>query len=165
MARLAVLPAVLRSDHCDLVGVASLSQPSPPLSGSAEGHTRRYGAYEDLLDDPAVEAVYIPLPNSLHRQWTEWASAAGKHVLCEKPLAATPEDAAAMASACAEAEVVLMEAYMTPFHPRSVAILEAAQTGRLGRLLHGLAMFTGTLDRPDDHRWRPEMGGGALLDV
>jgi predicted dehydrogenase len=164
VARLAVIPAIISSTSVRLEAVASLS--SPQAAGVApEGDTRRYKSYEDLIEDPAVEAVYIPLPNSLHREWTERAAAAGKHVLCEKPLAATPDDAAAMASACREAGVVLMEAYMTPFHPRSRAVLDIVRQGRLGRVWYGTGTFTGRLDRPDDHRWRPEMGGGALLDV
>jgi D-xylose 1-dehydrogenase (NADP+, D-xylono-1,5-lactone-forming) len=119
----------------------------------------------ELLDDPDVEAVYVPLPNSLHRAWVERAAKAGKHVLCEKPLAPTASDAAAMAAACAAAGVMLFEAYMPPFHPRARAIAALVADGRLGDLRFARAAFTGVLARHDDHRWRPEMGGGALLDV
>jgi predicted dehydrogenase len=86
-------------------------------------------------------------------------------VLCEKPLAPTVADAEIMAGACAAAGVTLLEAYMTPFHPRASAVATLVASGRLGALRFGRAVFTGTLDRRDDHRWRPEMGGGALLDV
>jgi predicted dehydrogenase len=110
-----------------------------------------------VLDDPEVEAVYVPLPNSLHREWVVRAAAAGKHVLCEKPLAPTVADAEAMTAACEAARVALCEAYMTPFHPRAIALDTLVGSGRLA--------FTGVLDRGDDHRWRPEMGGGSLLDV
>jgi D-xylose 1-dehydrogenase (NADP+, D-xylono-1,5-lactone-forming) len=165
VARMAVIPAIATSSSCELAAMASLSQPAGSSRQRSEGEVRRYGSYDELLLDPAVEAVYIPLPNSMHREWTERSAVAGKHVLCEKPLAATPEDADAMASACADAAVVLMEAYMTPFHPRSRAVLAMARSGRLGTLTRAKAVFTGRLSRPDDHRWRPEMGGGALLDV
>jgi xylose dehydrogenase (NAD/NADP) len=154
VARLAVLPAIEAADGCRLAATASLSDPSAT-----------YPAYEVLLDDPQVDAVYIPLPNSLHREWTERAAAAGKHVLCEKPLAPSANDALAMQEACADAGVVLMEAYMTHFHPRDRQLRQLLGNGALGDALFGFAAFTGVLDRPDDHRWRPEMGGGALLDV
>lgn len=154
VARLAVVPAIERSKTCRVVATASLSDP-----------TATYGSYEALLADPGVDAVYIPLPNSLHRQWTEAAAAAGKHVLCEKPLAASATDAQAMTEACAAAGVVLMEAYMTRFHPRDKLVRQLVSSGEAGEFLFSSAAFTGVLKRPDDHRWRPEMGGGALLDV
>jgi D-xylose 1-dehydrogenase (NADP+, D-xylono-1,5-lactone-forming) len=154
VARLAVIPAVERSSRCKIVATASRTDPAAT-----------YRSYESLLEDGAVEAVYIPLPNSLHREWTERAAAAGKHVLCEKPLAASAGDALAMAEACSAAGVVLMEAYMTPFHPRSKKLYELAAAGDIGEFLFASAAFTGVLARLDDHRWRPEMGGGALLDV
>ncbi len=154
VARLAVMPAIERSLQCAIAATASLSDP---------GAT--YSSYGRLLADPAVEAVYVALPNSLHREWTERAAAAGKHVLCEKPLAPTAEDAEAMAVACSDGGVVLMEAYMTCFHPRDKAAREIIRSGDLGQVLFARTRFTGVLDRPDDHRWRPEMGGGALLDV
>jgi xylose dehydrogenase (NAD/NADP) len=164
VARLAILPAVRASGSISLVAAASRpgqgEWTDPRLSGVA-----RRPDYESLLADPAVEAVYLPLPNSLHREWTERCAAAGKHVLCEKPLATTEADALAMARACGSAGVVLMEAYMTPFHPRTERVSALVAAGALGQPLFARAAFTGTLDRPDDHRWRPEMGGGALLDV
>src|SRR5499426_4517822 len=129
------------------------------------GAARVHASYAALLDDPEFEAVYVPLPNSLHREWVERAADAGKHVLCEKPLAPSAADGEAMAAACAAAGVTLLEAYMTPFHPRAEAIAALVASGRLGALRFARAAFTGTLDRRDDHRWRPEMGGGALLDV
>jgi predicted dehydrogenase len=142
--------------------VAVASERVTLVAGAAE---RVYRAYVDVLGDPDVEAVYVPLPNSLHRLWVERAAAAGKHVLCEKPLAPTAADAGAMAAACAAAGVVLGEAYMTPFHPRAEAVDALVAAGRLGALRFARAAFTGVLDRAGDHRWRPEMGGGALLDV
>ena len=157
----AVLPAILGSPAARLVAVASERTGVPP-----DGvRCRAYRTYAALLDDPDVEAVYVPLPNSLHREWVERAAAAGKHVLCEKPLAPTALDAEAMASACGAAGVTLLEAYMTPFHPRSAVIETLAGSGGLGALRFAHLAFTGVLDGPDDHRWRPEMGGGALLDV
>ena len=163
VAQKAVLPAIVASPGARLVAVASAR--TAHGGGVRFGAARAYRAYAALLDDPEVEAVYVPLPNSLHREWVERAAAAGKHVLCEKPLAPTPADAEAMAAACAAAGVTLLEAYMTPFHPRAMAIETLVASGRLGALRFARAAFTGVLDRRDDHRWRPEMGGGALLDV
>jgi len=162
VAQKAVLPAIVASPGARLVAVAS---ERASAGGARFGATRAYRAYAALLDDPEVDAVYVPLPNSLHREWTERAAAAGKHVLCEKPLAPTAADAEAMTMACAVAGVTLLEAYMTPFHPRAEAVEALVASGRLGALRFARAVFTGVLDRPDDHRWRPEMGGGSLLDL
>jgi xylose dehydrogenase (NAD/NADP) len=162
VAQKAVLPAIVAAPGARLVAVASERAGD---AGSRFGALRAYRSYAALLADPEVDAVYVPLPNSLHREWVERAAAAGKHVLCEKPLAPTAADAAAMAAACAAAGVTLLEAYMTPFHPRARALAALVASGRLGALRFGRAAFTGVLDRRDDHRWRREMGGGALLDV
>ncbi len=123
------------------------------------------GAYERVLDDPAVDAVYLPLPNGLHREWAERAAAAGKHVLCEKPLGRNAAEAEAIIAACASAGVVLMEAYMTPHHPRSAEVVRLAASGELGELLFGHLGFTFPHPNPRDHRFDPVLGGGALLDV
>ena len=161
VAQKAVLPAIAASPGGRLVALAS----ERPDALVERFDARVHPSYAALLDDPEVEAVYVPLPNALHRPWVERAAAAGKHVLCEKPLAATAADAEAMAAACAAARVVLMEAYMTPFHPRTRAVEALIASGRLGALRFARAAFTGVLQRRDDHRWRPEMGGGCLLDV
>jgi predicted dehydrogenase len=163
VARKAVLPAIVASPGASLVAVASES--AEDGGAGCFGPRRAHRAYAAVLDDPEVEAVYVPLPNSLHREWVVRAAAAGKHVLCEKPLAPTTVDAEVMAAACEAGRVVLGEAYMTPFHPRTATLEALVASGRLGALRFARAAFTGVLDRRDDHRWRPEMGGGALLDV
>jgi predicted dehydrogenase len=162
VAQKAILPAIARSPSARLVAVAS----ERGLAGDAAFGARRiHRSYADLLRDPDVEAVYIPLPNGLHRPWAERAATAGKHVLCEKPLAPTAADARAIEAACASAGVALLEAYVTPFHPRAAAVDALLRSGRLGALRFARAVFTSTLGRPSDHRWLPEQGGGALLDV
>ena len=163
VAQKAILPAIDASPGARLVAVASESADDGGCSRFKPA--RAYRAYDAVLADREVEAVYVPLPNSLHREWVVRAAAAGKHVLCEKPLAPTAADAEAMTLACETARVTLLEAYMTPFHPRAIALESLVAAGRLGALRFARAAFTGVLDRPDDHRWRPEMGGGALLDV
>jgi xylose dehydrogenase (NAD/NADP) len=164
VAQRAVLPAIAASPGARLVAVAS-ERGEAGRDYEAFGARHAYRAYAALLEDAAVEAVYVPLPNALHREWVERAAKAGKHVLCEKPLAPTAAEARAMTEACATAGVRLMEAYVTPFHPRTAAVAALVRAGRLGALRFARAAFTGALRRPDDHRWRPEMGGGALLDL
>ena len=138
---------------------------SPKATVVRSASLRAGDRYEDVLADPEVEAVYLPLPNSLHLPWTVRAAEAGKHVLCEKPLAATAADARSMAEACEAAGVLLCEAYMTPYHPRSTAVTDLLRSGRLGDLRFGHAAFRFPHRDPADHRWRRSMGGGALADV
>jgi len=164
VAQSAVLPAIAGSPKAALVAVASRSEADG--SGYDQfGAARAYGTYEALLADDEVEAVYLPLPNSLHAEWTVKAAEAGKHVLCEKPLATRATEAAEMAAACEELGVLLMEAYMTPFHPRSSALVDLVKSRRLGPLRFARAVFTGVVDLEEDVRARPETGGGALLDL
>lgn len=124
------------------------------------GVARVHPSYEDLLRDPEIDAVYIPLVNSLHRAWTLAALAEGKHVLCEKPLALNAAEAVAMAEAAARAGVLLMEALMYRFHPRARRLREEA-----GRVVHIAARFGFPLNAPGNYRLDPALGGGALLDV
>ena len=163
IARQAVLPALAAAPSCRLVAVASASSPNGGYSDF--GAQRVLRSYDEVLQDPDVEAVYIPLPNSLHAEWTIKAAEAGKHVLCEKPLATTAIEAGAMAAACDAAGVLLFEAYMTPFHPRSERLEAILRSGRLGELRFARTAFTGVLRDDTNHRWTPSMGGGALLDV
>lgn len=165
VGRLAVLPALKNSPTAELIAVASRDPARAQAEALAFGARRAYGSYAAILDDPEVEAVYIPLPNALHHDWTLAALKAGRHVLCEKPLACTAQDAARMAAVADEKGLVLMEAYMTAFHPRSQRAIELARSGALGSLLSMRTAFTFPNRDPANHRWLPEMGGGALLDV
>jgi predicted dehydrogenase len=122
------------------------------------------GPYADLLARADVDAVYIPLPNALHKSWVERALAAGKHVLCEKPLGMNAAEADAMFAAARAADRVLVEAYVTPFHPRSELIDQLVTGGDLGEILLVATTFTFTLDRPEDHRVNA-LGDGASLDL
>ena len=166
IARLAVVPALQTSRMATIVAAASLSgdRTSPDLAGLGE-EVAFYRSYDSLLGDPNVEAVYVPLPNSLHLQWVEASLAAGKHVLCEKPLAVSASDAETMARTASAAGLVLLEAYMTPFHPRSRAIADVVAQGILGEPRLANSVFAGRLGRPGNHRWDPSMGGGALFDL
>jgi D-xylose 1-dehydrogenase (NADP+, D-xylono-1,5-lactone-forming) len=160
IAQQAVLPALQTSASSEVAAVASLSGADYDTFGAAS----IFDSYEGLLADESVECVYIPLPNNLHKQWTITAVEAGKHVLCEKPLAVTGTDADEMFEAARAAGVLLVEAYVTPYHPRTVAVKELLLSGSLGEVRAASSTFSFPLE-PDNHRWRPEMGGGALLDL
>ena len=126
-----------------------------------------YGSYEELLLDPTVDAIYNPLPNSLHAEWTMKAAAAGKPVLCEKPLALNPAEAALMIDACRQRGVLLMEAFMYRFHPQQALVRSLIADGTIGELRFVRAAFTFMLEPfpPANVRLQAELGGGALMDV
>ncbi|HEX2626009.1 MAG TPA: Gfo/Idh/MocA family oxidoreductase [Candidatus Limnocylindrales bacterium] len=126
---------------------------------------RAHGSYEALLADPEVDAVYIPLPNHLHLEWTIAAARAGKHVLCEKPLALTSADAERMVAAADGAGVRLMEAFMYRLHPSWRAVRELVASGRIGRLQGVQSWFSYWNDDPANIRNRADAGGGALMDI
>ncbi len=125
---------------------------------------QHYGSYEKLVADPKIDAVYIPLPNDLHRTWVEQAAAAGKHVLCEKPLGLDVADAQAMAAACTTHKVLLMEAFMWRHHPRVAKARRLLAEGKLGELRLVKMDFSFDIDR-NDWRLQPRQGGGALFDL
>ncbi len=129
------------------------------------GIPHAYGSYEALLADPLVDAVYIPLPNHLHGEWTIKAAQAGKHVLCEKPLALNAAEAEQMATACAQAGVALLEAFMYRFHPQTVRLRQLVNEGAVGSVKVIRGGFSFFMPYSDNVRWFPEMGGGALMDV
>jgi predicted dehydrogenase len=129
------------------------------------GIPRWHGSYEALLSDPDVDAVYIPLPNHLHAEWTIAAARAGKHVLCEKPLALTTKDARRMVDACNEEGVRLMEAFMYRLHPSWVAARELVSSGRIGAVRAVQSWFSYFNDDPANIRNIHEYGGGAMYDI
>jgi predicted dehydrogenase len=125
---------------------------------------RAYGSYEELVADPKVDAIYIPLPNELHRAWVIAAADAGKHVLCEKPLALDAAEARAMAEHCRSRGVVLMEAFMWRHQPRTARIRQLVAEGAIGELRLVRSSFSFPIE-PGDWRLDPARGGGALWDV
>jgi xylose dehydrogenase (NAD/NADP) len=162
VATRAVMPAIRRSGAARLVAVASRGGPVPDDLGAID-----VGSYEAVIDHPEVEAVYLPLPNGLHREWAERAVAAGRHVLCEKPLAPSVADADAMYRVADAAGVLLAEAWMTPFQERWRRALDLAIGGELGEIRHVRAELTFMIDSREvaNYRWDVRQGGGALLDV
>ena len=162
VANAAVLPAIDAAANASLVATASRSGDIAPRWAATQ-----LDDYDAVLRHPDVDAVYIPLPNGMHREWTERAAAAGKHVLCEKPLASDPATATTMVRACRTANVLLAEAWMTPFDRRWAATIELARSGAIGDVDAQDHRFTFTIgpEAADNYRLDPTQGGGALLDV
>jgi xylose dehydrogenase (NAD/NADP) len=170
VARRCVIPAIQKSRNGRLHALAT-RRPADAYLVAGENHIEQiYDRYEALLDDPLIDAVYIPLPNHLHLPWTLKALSAGKHVLCEKPIACNAEEAQEMANAVARGNLLLMEAFMYRFHPRSRQIKQLVSEGRIGepclvRSAFCFHMAEEIFAAGDNVRLKKEMGGGALLDV
>src|SRR5438067_9082948 len=139
-----VLPAMLRGQYCDIVGIASRELDSARTAAAALGIRKAYGSYEALLADPEIEAVYNPLPNHLHVPWSLKALAAGKHVLCEKPIALNAAEAQTLVDAARRRpELKVMEAFMYRFHPqwqRAQQLVSDGETGEL-RTIHSFFSY------------------------
>jgi predicted dehydrogenase len=170
IARVCVIPAIQKSRNGMVHGFASRSLEQAKGVAKKNYIERLYDSYETQLNDPKIDAVYIPLPNHLHHPWTLRALQEGKHVLCEKPLACNAREAEEMASAADDANLLLMEGLMYRFHPRSQRIKEMVADGAIGtvclvRFAFCYPMAAGILASGDNARLKPEMGGGALLDV
>jgi predicted dehydrogenase len=162
IADIAVLRALREAESCELLAIAAREPERARAMAERHGVPRIHADYAELLADPEVDAVYVPLPNSLHLPWVLRALAGGKHVLCEKPLALNAAEAEEMAEAAEAAGLLLMEAAMYRFHPRMQALV-AGLTGSDVR--HLSAAFAFPLDKPGTYRLDPHLGGGALLDV
>lgn len=165
IGRRKVIPAIQRGERSEVVAIASRNAALGQQVADELGIPSAHGTYEALLADPEVEAVYIPLPNHLHGPWTIAAARAGKHVLCEKPLALTAREAEEMIEACDREGVRLMEAFMYRLHPSWVAVRDLVASGRIGRLQAVQSWFSYYNDDPANIRNIPESGGGALYDI
>lgn len=165
VATRAIIPALRRVTQARVVAVASRDMERAQTVAQQFGIEHAYGDYQALLDDTGVDAVYIALPNHLHHEWTVRAAKAGKHVLCEKPLAITPEECEAMMAACQQAHVYLMEAVMYRFHPRIQYLKQLLVRGDLGALRFMHCAFSFPLRATENYRNFRQYGGGALLDV
>ena len=160
-----IIDAVHRSDRSDLVAVASRDAQRARKYARHHQIATSYGTYEELVDAVDVDAVYISLPNHLHAEWAVRLCEAGKHVLCEKPLALSLANVDRMAQAAHEAGVILQEASATRFHRQTSDIARIVSSGRLGRILFCQATFEFTLPAATDIRLNADMGGGAMWDV
>lgn len=161
IATRALAPAVHNSLTSSLYAVASRDT----NRSQALSPTKVHASYGDLIADPDVDAVYISLANHQHAEWAIKALQAGKHVLCEKPLASTHAEAKLMADAARISGKLLVEAVWTRWHPRFIRAVELTNSGDLGHIVQVDSCFTFTTDMSENYRGDPAMGGGALLDV
>lgn len=158
-----VLPGMRKSPWCDVRAIASRSEPAARKAADALGIPKAYGSYEALLADPEIEAVYNPLPNHLHVPLTLAAARAGKHVLCEKPIALNAEEAAQLREVAGK--VLVAEAFMVRFHPQWLRARELVREGRIGTLRAVQAFFAYDNPDPANIRNRADIGGGAIYDI
>ncbi|WP_342042915.1 Gfo/Idh/MocA family protein [Bacillus sp. OTU2372] len=166
IAKRSVIPGIQQSETGEVAAIASRGLEKAKQTAEQLNIPTAYGSYEELLADPTIEAVYIPLPNHLHKEWVIRAAEAGKHVLCEKPLAINAEEAQQMLEACEKAGVVFAEAFMYRYHPRYTTIRDIIKSGEIGELrgIHGTFTFNNSKDM-NNIRYKQEWGGGSLYDV
>lgn len=165
IARRCTIPGMQKADNCYLYAVAGRSMEKAEQFKEMFGFEKAYGSLEALLDDQEVEAVYIPLPNTLHKEWVLKAAAKGKHILCEKPLAGTEEDVKEMIEACEKAGVVFMEAFAYLHSPFIKSVKETLDSGVIGELSFMESIFVTPGYTPENIRVRRETLGGSVYDL
>lgn len=165
IARLSVIPAILKAPNAEFYAIASRDTDKTLDCQKQFGCKMIYDSYEALLDDPEIDAVYIPLPNKLHKEWTVKAACKGKHVLCEKPISLNKQECEEMIEACNTNNVKFMEGFMYRFSNRTKKVKEILDSNILGEVKYINSTFRFLLNRPGDVRLKPELGGGSLYDV
>ncbi|SHM41787.1 Gfo/Idh/MocA family protein [Rhizobacter sp. OV335] len=158
-----VIPGMQKSAFCDVRGIASRSLEPAQRAADKLGLAKAYGSYEEMLADPEIEAVYNPLPNHLHIPLTLQAARAGKHVLCEKPVSITAQEAAELRTVADK--VLVSEAFMVRYHPQWLRVRELLRAGRIGTVRQVQVFFSYFNDDPANIRNMPDIGGGALYDI
>jgi len=160
-----VIPGMQRGEWSEISAIASRELGKAQAAASALGIGKAYGSYEELLRDPEIEAIYNPLPNQLHVPWTLKAIEAGKHVLCEKPLSLTAEEAKPLLAARDRADVKVGEAFMVRTHPQWLRTREIIESGQIGALRSITGFFSYFNRDPANIRNVAEWGGGGLMDI
>jgi predicted dehydrogenase len=161
-----VIPAMQKSNLLDILGIASRDPENAKQTAADLGISRAYGSYDELLGDPAIEAIYNPLPNHMHLRWSLNAIEAGKHVLCEKPIGMNSLEAEALIDAAKKyPRLKVMEAFMYRFHPQWQKTLELVNNGSIGKVQTIHTFFSYFNVDPDNIRNRYDAGGGALMDI
>lgn len=160
-----VIPAMQRGEWAEVVGLASRDGATAARVARGLGIEKSYGSYEELLADPEIEAVYNPLPNHLHVPWTMKAAEAGKHVLCEKPIAMSAAEARLLLDVRDRTGMKIQEAFMVRTHPQWTAARELVRSGRVGHLRSIESFFSYFNRDPSNIRNIPAAGGGALMDI
>jgi xylose dehydrogenase (NAD/NADP) len=160
-----IIPAAARTEEVEIVAVATRGGKRSWEARKAAPEAELFEGYDSLLEGADTEAVYVPLPNSMHVEWTLKALAAGKHVLCEKPFALKGEEATRAAEAAEGAGLTLMEGFMFRLHPQTLRLRELLSEGAVGGVRQAVAEFGHRLDNPSDVRGIGSLGGGSLGDV
>lgn len=163
IADAAILPGLARSPYCRAVAIGARDGERAQAMAERHGVSRAYGSYQQVLDDPDVEAVYIALPNHLHVEWTRKAADAGKHVLCEKPAAMTAAEFDRLDGI--DPALKISEAFMVRQQPRWIALRKLLQGGEYGRPMSFSSLLSFMMTNAGDFRQKPEFGGGAYYDL
>jgi predicted dehydrogenase len=161
----AAIPAMQRAPLVELRAIASRSLVKAQQAAQQANVTHAYGSYEQLLADPEIEAIYNPLPNDLHVPWSIAAARAGKHVLCEKPIALSAQQAQQLAQVQRETGKLVAEAFMLRYHPQWRAVIELIASGRIGQVRAVQTAFSYSNSDLENIRNRKAAGGGALYDI
>ncbi len=161
-----VIPAMQQGTYCEVTGIASRDLARAQSEAQQLGIPRAYGSYEELLADPQIDAIYNPLPNHLHVPWSIQALEAGKHVLCEKPIAPTVAEAQKLVDAAKQhPNLKVMEAFMYRFHPQWQRARQLVRDGKIGALRAVQSFFSYYNDDPRNIRNIADVGGGGMLDI
>jgi len=160
-----VIPAMQKGQYTTVAAIASRDLAMAKEAATSLGIPTAYGSYEELLADPNIDAIYNPLPNQLHVPWTIKAAEAGKHVLCEKPISMTVEEAKTLLAVRARTGVKIGEAFMVDCHPQWVRLRQLLGEGRIGELRSIVGFFSYFNINPANIRNKIETGGGGLMDI
>jgi D-xylose 1-dehydrogenase (NADP+, D-xylono-1,5-lactone-forming) len=165
IAQKSLIPAFERANNAVVTGIASSSGKAEEVAAQFT-IAKSYSSYEAMLQDPEIDAVYIPLPNHLHKKWTIEAAKHGKHILCEKPASLTAEETKEMVEFCRKSDVKFMEAFMYQFHPQHKRVREIIKSGEIGEVKFMRASFSFFLAQPEGNiKMDTNKGGGSLYDV
>jgi predicted dehydrogenase len=160
-----VIPGMQQAASCKITAIASRDRNRARETADALGIPKAYGSYEELLADPEIDAIYNPLPNHLHVPWSIRAAEAGKHVLCEKPIALTADEAQHLLEVRNRTGVLIQEAFMVRSHPQWIAARQIVESGRIGEPQLFMGAFSYYNDDPANIRNVLDWGGGGLMDI
>src|SRR5690625_2117874 len=161
-----LIPAFQRASGAEVTAIATGSGIEKAKEVAEKFNIEKtYDSYEKLLDDPSIDAVFIPLPNHLHKKWVIEAAKRGKHILCEKPAALNTAEVMEMKKACEENQVIFMEAFMYHFHPQHERVREIIESGEIGEIKYMRAAFSFYLGKRENNIKMNKEGGGSIYDV
>ena len=161
-----VTPAIQKGKYCEVTAICSRSEESARKAADKLKISKAYGSYDALLSDPDIDAVYIPLPNHMHVDWSIKAMAAGKHVLCEKPIGLDSTEANRLIDATSRyPDLKVMEAFMYRHHPQWIEAKRLVDAGEIGEMITIQSFFSYFNNDPDNIRNKTDSGGGGMMDI